>query len=196
MIFEFRKIKKSDYPKVIQLILSADPFTYMDLFGSAENAQKVMPYLLENKNSIFYKNNFFCCEYKNRVIGVCSLFFHYIDWDEDVFLEAFTLAGETFPPNFKEACNSFRQEYNSFSVGVSICQVSVQTEYRNKGVGSFLLKNILDIYGNAPIQLFVNKDNKAAVHLYQKYGFISTEEGEDYAGKGKPKLKVLKMIRM
>ncbi len=191
----FRKITKKDYPSVIDLILAADPYTYIDLFGSKEKAHKIMPFLFENENSIFYKNNFFCCELDEKVIGICSLFFHYIDWDQDVFLEAFLLANETYPKNFKEACNSFKQEYNNFSVGVSICQVSVQIEYKNKGVGTFLLKNILDIYGNAPIQLYVNKENFPAVHLYEKFGFKKVEEREDYAGANQPPLKVQKMVR-
>ncbi len=194
--FLFRKIKKTDYERVIHLILSADPYTYTNLFGGEEKAQKIMPFLFENENSIFHKRNFFCCEYEGEVIGICSLFFHYIDWNEDTFFEAFILANEAYPQTFKEACQSFKQEYNSFTVGVSICQVSILKNYRNQGVGTFLLQKILKIYGNAPIQLFVNKDNLAAIHLYSKFGFKIISEVEDYAGPNRPKLKVLKMVRM
>ena len=36
----------------------------------------------------------------------------------------------------------------------------------------------------------------AAIHLYSKFGFKIISEVEDYAGPNRPKLKVLKMVRM
>lgn len=52
--------------------------------------------------------------------------------------------------------------------------VSVLKEYWNKGIGSQLLKKLLDwaeINDFEIIELQVRSDNFAAIHLYEKYGF-------------------------
>lgn len=197
MKLEFRKIRsKDDINEIIELIVNADPYTYLGLFGSMDKAKKIMPYLLNDSQSVFYKNNYFCCDIKGKIIGLCSFFFHNVLWNKAVLLNAFACAKETFPSTFKEAYNSFEKEFNEeFNVGATTCQVSVKENYRNKGVATFLLQNILDIYGNAPIQLFVNHNNDYAIHLYEKFGFRIIGSYEDYAGPNTPKIKVYKMYR-
>ena len=52
--------------------------------------------------------------------------------------------------------------------------VSVLKKYWNKGVGRMLIDGILDFAsenGFEIINLQVRSDNKAAIHLYEKYGF-------------------------
>ena len=52
--------------------------------------------------------------------------------------------------------------------------VSVAKEYWNHGIGSQLLKELIDFAINNSfeiIDLQVRSDNYAAIHLYEKYGF-------------------------
>ena len=52
--------------------------------------------------------------------------------------------------------------------------ISVTKDYRNKGIGSQLLDNIISFARENDfmiIDLQVRSDNKKAIHLYEKYGF-------------------------
>ena len=61
--------------------------------------------------------------------------------------------------------------------------VSVKKAYWNHGVGTELLKRLLDfaknVAGSEIVSLAVRSDNEAAIHLYQKFGFekIGTFKG-------------------
>lgn len=192
----FRKINENDdINQLIDLIIKADPYTYTDLFGSRKKAHKILPYLIDDEYSIFYRDNYYCCELNGEIVGICSLFLHQTEWDNVTLLRAFALAKEDFPISFSQAYESFHKEFNEeFNVGATTCQVSVKEEFRHKGIASFLLKNILDIYC-APIQLYVNANNEIALKLYQKFGFKIISEYYDYSGFNQPKIKVYKMYR-
>ena len=45
--------------------------------------------------------------------------------------------------------------------------------YQGKGVGKVLLKHIIDNHGPY-LQLVVKNNNKAAISLYRKHGFVTT----------------------
>jgi putative acetyltransferase len=55
--------------------------------------------------------------------------------------------------------------------------MSVHPDYWNRGVGSTLLATIVDLADNwlnlERLELQVNADNPAAIHLYQKFGFAT-----------------------
>jgi putative acetyltransferase len=55
------------------------------------------------------------------------------------------------------------------------CGIMVHVDYQNKGVGTALMKALIDIADNwlmiARIELTVFSDNVAAIHLYEKLGF-------------------------
>lgn len=55
--------------------------------------------------------------------------------------------------------------------GESIGWLYVDPNYRNQGVGSKLLKHVINKY-KLPLSLMVAMSNKKAVNLYQKFGFI------------------------
>ena len=65
----------------------------------------------------------------------------------------------------------------------------VKQEYRNRGIGGILIDFMVDIIGKMgykEISIGVDKDNAAALHLYQKKGFSTVifsgvdENGEYY----------------
>ena len=56
------------------------------------------------------------------------------------------------------------------------CGVSVHPDYWNRGVGSALLSAVVDLADNwlnlKRVELEVYTDNPAAIHLYEKFGFV------------------------
>ena len=53
-----------------------------------------------------------------------------------------------------------------------ICTLYVKEEYRNKGIGTELINSV----DNPNIYLWVYKNNKRAISLYEKLGFTNVEE--------------------
>lgn len=72
-------------------------------------------------------------------------------------------------------------EKNNIIVGVSlnniyedfveIVEISVKNEFRRKGFGKELLEGIIFKYSDKKLKLKVNKENIAAIKLYEKVGF-------------------------
>lgn len=70
--------------------------------------------------------------------------------------------------------------------GEKDCEVltlAVNEEYRQQGVASALLNNVIELYGNNCIwHLEVATDNLAAINLYKKFGFKEEGRIKDYYG--------------
>jgi len=57
----------------------------------------------------------------------------------------------------------------------------VREGYRNKGIGSELLKHIIKKPGNVrKVRLEVKMSNKEAIKFYKKYGFVIKETLPDF----------------
>lgn len=61
--------------------------------------------------------------------------------------------------------------YGYISDDIPEISISILPEYRNQGIGTQLLKNIMTIYENTTLSLSVDKKNPA-IRLYQRVGFI------------------------
>ena len=65
------------------------------------------------------------------------------------------------------------------------CGMSVHPDYWNQGVGSTLMAAIVDLADNwlnlKRIELEVYADNAAAIHLYEKFGFVIEGTKHKYA---------------
>ena len=60
--------------------------------------------------------------------------------------------------------------------GILLEEIYLEEEYRNKGIGTDIIKNIIS--NNDIIYLWVYKENKDAISLYKKIGFIVIKETE------------------
>ncbi|MGB9728714.1 MAG: ribosomal protein S18-alanine N-acetyltransferase [Thermoprotei archaeon] len=61
-----------------------------------------------------------------------------------------------------------------FNKTCHLLSIAVLPEYRNRGIGSLLLKHLIDlvkIKGIGSIILEVKKDNRPAISVYEKFGF-------------------------
>ena len=61
-----------------------------------------------------------------------------------------------------------------------IGNIAVTSQYKQKGVASLLLNNVLSIYPNRQITLQVRQSNIAAQNLYTKFGFKKTNIIKNY----------------
>ena len=64
-----------------------------------------------------------------------------------------------------------------------LMNIVVKKSYRNKGVGSLLLKNLMDLFFSfslVSLYLEVNENNLPAIHLYQKFGFKKIDVRKNY----------------
>lgn len=60
--------------------------------------------------------------------------------------------------------------------GKLLDEIYLEEEYRNKGIGTEIIRNILN--NNDIVYLWVYKENKKAISLYKKLGFNVIEETE------------------
>lgn len=60
--------------------------------------------------------------------------------------------------------------------GKLLDEIYLEEEYRNKGIGTEIIKDILN--NNDIVYLWVYKENKKAISLYKKIGFNIIEETE------------------
>ncbi len=60
--------------------------------------------------------------------------------------------------------------------GKMIDEIFIEENYRNKGIGTNLIKDVLNRYKK--VYLWVYKDNVKAVNLYRRLGFIVKEDTE------------------
>lgn len=58
--------------------------------------------------------------------------------------------------------------------GVLLDEIYIEEEYRNNGIGTDIIKNILN--KNDIVYLYVYKDNIRAISLYQSLGFVVIED--------------------
>ena len=58
-----------------------------------------------------------------------------------------------------------------------IDEIFIEEEYRNKGIGTSIIKDILDKYDG--MYLWVYKDNKEAIKLYKRFNFEVVEDTEN-----------------
>lgn len=63
--------------------------------------------------------------------------------------------------------------FNENSTSIYLVDISIITGYRNKGIGSFLIKQVMDKGRKSilPVTLSVEKQNTQAYSLYKRLGF-------------------------
>ena len=84
--------------------------------------------------------------------------------------------------------SSLRRGHSPRVQHVADCGMSVHPDYWNRGVGSALMAAIVDLADNwlglKRIELEVYTDNAAAIHLYEKFGFVVEGTKREYAFRG------------
>lgn len=166
-----------DYNDVIELIYNSDNFIYKNLFGSLENAKLVMPSLLNNPKSKFYKDYYRIIRKDKEVIAVAAIYnFSNCSWDSDIVLKAFGDVGVEVPSTFDLAIINLKETFNNYlgKMYYQIDDICVKEEYRNRGIGRSIIMNLIKIAekSNMSVILSVYSENHIAYNLYSSLGFV------------------------
>lgn len=193
----FRKLTiRDNLIKVAKLLLSHD-LDYHFMIGEFDDNLDVMLKLINDSDSIFYYNNYYVVEdlKTGNLVGLGSFRGYKKEISNSfIYTRAFGELNKTLPPKFEEVFNATFKMFNTMVLGGLMCQVIVDENYRRQGIGSYMMKNMLNLYGKAPSFLWVTKDNVAAVKLYSKFDYIPVDEFVDFSEE-KEGRKELKMFR-
>lgn len=174
MILEFKKLSERDnFDEVAKLVL-CDDLDYVNLIGTYKDNRDVFLNLMKNSESIFYYNNYYVVKDKtNGKIVAAGMFFGFqkFELSSSIVRRAFGALNKNLPSTFKETYNAIAKMFSTIVLGGLATQIVVDKDYRGAGVGTFLLKNLLNIYGKTPSFLWVSKDNVSAVKLYSKFDY-------------------------
>lgn len=69
---------------------------------------------------------------------------------------------------------------------IRIMNIAVHPDYRHQGVGTQLMKHVMDKRPNLSVVLMVQDHNASAQALYSKLGFVRTGYQRAYYGPGNP----------
>lgn len=192
---EIRPIDDADdKSRLIHLIYKGDPYLYPDLFGTEKVAQRVLPFLQEIEDNVFYKGNYLVAVKDDVIVGMAALYKYSTKWDTLQMQNAFCEANCNVPESFDSCSEYFIATFNYNRFGVNACNIVVDNEYRRQGIAGLLVERLIKMSGNAPIELCVIEDNVPAVNLYLKYGFKIIKKYDDYGGYNKPPISCYKMI--
>lgn len=165
---------------VADLIISA----YGGIEGNISydnNSRRIVIDLIESGNNFLGKENIYLCVTDNTLCGLAigytgrpwsrikTLFdllmrlklFHIVNY----LIISSQLFDKAYTPNLTE---------DDFYISV----IAVDEKYRNRGIGTFLLKEMTAVAKEKncrKIVLDVDKDNTAALSLYEKFGFRYAE---------------------
>lgn len=181
--------EEEDYLTAIEMIYESDPLLYKNLFGSIENAQKVMPYLFDDSNSKYYKNHYYIVKKKisgkNEVIAIaCKYKDDNLFWnEEEIIIKAFDESGVERPSTFGKAMkilkNSYTQTIGSYYSMID--DVCVREDFRLKGYGKAFILYLLKLAekDKEGVKLIVYCHNAIAINLYSSLGFVIEREIKD-----------------
>lgn len=199
---------KEDYAKAAELIFYSDERVYKKMFGSCENAIKVLSVLFDKSNSIYSKRYVRVLRVSDKtegrggkIVAVATLYPELPDWEKEVLLSAFKIAGVPITESTCMAMESVSDTFND-TIGNNyyVSDICVDEKYRGNGYAKFLLNNLIrvvekDLHGKN-IVLSVYEDNNVALNLYNSMGFIPYVAGYDNRGEEKTKKeKYYKMIK-
>ena len=102
-------------------------------------------------------------EYKNRTI---------YQYAKDLFNEEIDRINKYVTSEVPRLIN----DYCNITVDNKIDEIYLEEEYRNKGIGTKIIMDILN--NNDVVYLWVYKENEKAISLYKKLGFNVIEETE------------------
>jgi ribosomal protein S18 acetylase RimI-like enzyme len=197
---EFTKldINKHDLNKVAELIFDTEPELFSLLFGN--NIQKALSriiQLIKNGNTSFGHNNIYLAISKEKILGLTIL---YKGNEVDRKIETNNLSnaldfiGLIRLLIFEKILLNKLLTRNLDKKELYISNICVDKNNRKRGIGTFLLRNIINqaqLKECNTIVLDVSKENTIAIGLYKKIGFIVSKERKSWF----LKVIILKMIK-
>lgn len=186
----YRRLYENDSPEQIaKLIYLTDLYIYESLFSSFDDKLwiEIIKEEINDKNSIFYKDNLYVCDVDGVVAGLlcaCDNGKEYTFAPEHNNLD-FTLVKEKyFIPLFEDIKSL---------TGSTFVHLCVDTNYRKQGIGRSLFEYYFNNISSNDITLDVLDENKNAIKMYESLGFESNNSYYGFGGKEKEDLLVVNM---
>jgi len=165
--------------EIAGLIYDTDRYIYQGMFGSRQNAIKVIPTLLSgNEDRMFRLSNLYVAVMEEEIVGLILWVKGKLQWNPGVLCEVLSNLGIESPEYLNEVYSQYLSRYDSIDnyEKISLLNVCVDKKKRNAGIGRRLLMSFLEKHPKEDMELCVLKDNEGAVKLYQDCGFLVVEE--------------------
>ena len=195
---EAKELTQAQRRDIAALIYQTDPYIYPAMFRSQENAERLIPELMLRGDAMFCAENLFVCMAGETVAGIILWHQGPMDWDPALFEECASALGIKQSPYLALVKDQYFSAYREAPEDwISILNVCTKAEFRDYGVGSFLLRSFFEAHRDCrQFELFVLADNQRAIHVYQKYGFSTAErlQGFSIDNRDLPCLRMVKTI--
>ena len=169
-----------------RMIYQTDPYIYPALFSNEMNCVRVLKYLKDIPGELFSLDNICVFTNKDGNVGVICSFKYSFSSSFDNWRKAFFEAKVNIPDTFKVAyydyVNALQNEEHK---GIYISNVCVRDSLRGKGMGYKMLSQYLINQTVEEVELDVLKDNRRAINLYRRAGFIVDGEYDGFSLSGR-----------
>lgn len=181
-----------DVRAIARAVYGTDPYIY-PMLAEGEEDPAFLRFLrrsLGQRDSIFSGDNLLVAFFEGRIVGILA----YLPCGRRYSLSALpeTANAAAVAQNYFIPLAAETAEMR----GVYINCLSVLPEYRRLGVGRALLSALFADWQGQAVCLDTLKDNPPAVSLYQRMGFVITEEAIGYGGKTAALVPCLRMCRL
>lgn len=159
---------------IASLIYQTDEYIYPAMFECEENAKAVIPEMIKCQDPMFRLNNIFVAEFYPKIVGLILWHKGSLNWNKNIYEKSCRLKCI----NLSKYIGRVEDEYFHSYAGVrddeiAIINVCVNEKLRNIGIGKGLIDAFLkEHFETDYFELYVLKENEAAISLYKNKGFI------------------------
>lgn len=178
-MFTVRKAKPEDAEEIAEVLYGTDPFIYPTAFDDLKGARAHFSKLINLEGSAYhYRNIVVATDADENIVGAICYCNDSVDSHLDYY-SALSINSE----KAKHVCENY---FNHLSSNVElpdeyyIVAICVADNFRGKGIGKLLLKNVLSENIAQRFKLDALCNNENAIRLYEKLGFQIV--GECYKG--------------
>lgn len=186
------ELSAHQYSMLARLIYQTDPHIYTALFGEdMDGTRKAVAILSEllrdGRDTVFAKQNLYVLfAGAARVEGLILWVRKKPVWDREPLLD--TARRLSIPLSAIRVALVQRDYFNRLyapprggSQVTSLLNVCIRLTNRDEGAGSFLLDHFIKEHPFETMELSAPLDNERAIHLFEKFGFLSTRMYEGFS---------------
>ena len=181
-----RNLRSSDdLGRAAEILFLADPYIMEALFGNKETAGKVGRALFSSAaDDLFSFDRVLVAEEDGEIQGILCFRNGCCNWDQKILGKVFQDINLAVPTGFNRVNEVYLNKLSCDELppNSSECMfLAVSEDCRGKGIGSALLKHWMDTSNQRNFYLDVLADNHRAIAIYQKHGFVVTEQHKGFS---------------
>ena len=182
---DYSNLTLAQWKEVASLIYKTDPYIYPAMFTSVKEAVMVIPELMQKKDKMFCPQNIYAVSDKDGVIvGIILWIEGPLKWDSKDFVTCLQELGIHPSRYLDDVKTRYLSGYSKMPENtISIINVCVKEGFQGKGVGGKMMMSFLAEHQEPGkvFELFVLKDNPAAIRLYTNQGFEVQNEQRGFS---------------